>query len=67
METLNLAAVDDSDGVELIEEDGLLVIHLKCDGPLPEHLTEWLRDPVKHERELRMRELMRQCGVEDFE
>ena len=65
METFEQAAVDESIEVELIEEDGLLMVHFKSDGPLPEHLTEWLRDPVKHERELRMRELMRQCGVED--
>ncbi len=66
--TNGCAAREDETGeLKLIEKDGVLVFTLERDEPLPEVAAEWLLDPVKHDRELRMRELMKGCGVEGFD
>ena len=53
--------------MKLVERNGVLVCTLECDEPLSDLATEWLREPVEHDRELRMRELMKQSGVKGFD
>lgn len=53
--------------MKLVERDGVLVFTLERDEPLPEVAEEWLRDPVGRDREVRMRELMKGCGLEGFD
>ena len=52
--------------MKLVNKDGVLVFTLEDGNALPDVLTEWLNDPVKYDRELRMRELMKGCGLESF-
>jgi hypothetical protein len=53
--------------MKLVSQDGVMVFMLEGDAPLPDAAREWLLDPVKHDRESRMRELMRGCGLEGFD
>ncbi len=52
---------------KIIDEAGVLVIAFDTTEPLPESVSAWLKDPVKYDREMRMKEIMRGSGLESLD
>lgn len=53
--------------MKLVNKDGVLVFTLEHTEPLPDVVAAWLNDPVKYDRDLRMRELVKGSGFESLD